>query len=147
MLEYTESVVIHRPLMEVFAYMQDIQREHEWQPNLREAEQIPTGEPAIGTRRRYVSEFMGRRFENIYIYTAYEPGRQVSYESAAGSDTQAAGEILWEETTEGTRVTMRFTAEPSGLLKLVPRSLIASAAQRELRETLAKLKDLLELEG
>ncbi len=147
MLEYESSTTIARPPTEVFEYMQDIEREREWQPNLREAEQTPAGEPGVGTRRRYVSEFMGKRFENVYINTIYEPNRRVAYKSAPESDTQAEGEISWEAVEGGTHVTMRFKAEVSGLLRFIPKALVTSAAQKELGDALARVKTRLEQAG
>jgi carbon monoxide dehydrogenase subunit G len=146
MLEYEESIVIERPIEEVFSYMQDIDREHEWQPNLREARQVPAGEPGVGTERRYVSEFMGRRFENVYINTVYEPNRRVAYRTAAESDTQATGEIVWEAVDNGTKVTMRVEADVGGLLRFVPKGTIASLARKELLDSLRRVKGLLEAE-
>jgi hypothetical protein len=127
--------------------MQDIHREHEWQPNLREAEQSPEGEPGVGTVRRYVSEFMGRRFENVYVNTVYEPNQKVAYKTAPDSDTQAIGEIIWEAVEGGTNVTMRVEADLGGLLRFVPNSLILSLARKELLETLGRLKAVLEADG
>ncbi len=37
------SIVIRRPVSEVFAYMDDVSREIEWQPNLQFAEKHPEG--------------------------------------------------------------------------------------------------------
>ena len=147
MLKYEESIVIQRPVGDVFDYMQDIHREHEWQPNLREAEQIPEGEPGVGTVRRYVSEFMGKRFENVYVNTVYEPDRKVAYKTAPDSDTQAVGEIIWEAAEGGTKVTMRVEADLGGLLRFVPNSLILSLARKELLDTLVRLKAVLEADG
>ena len=144
MLEYEESIVIQRPVKDVFSYMQDIEREHEWQPNLREAEQDPPGEPQVGTKRRYVSEFMGVRFENRYVYTVYEPNRRVAYETAPDSDTAAEGEVTWEPVEGGTRVTMRAGADLGGMMGFVPKRLMAKVARKELADTLARLKALLE---
>ena len=147
MLEYDCTAVINRPLKEVFDYMQDISREHEWQPNLREAEQVPEGEPSVGTKRRYVSEFMGRRFENVYVNTVYEPYRRVAYTTTPESDTQATGEVVWEAVDGGTRVTMRVQADVGGVLKLVPKGVIASVGRKELSDSLARVKALLEGTG
>ena len=144
MLEYEENIVIQRPIEEVFSYMQDIEREHEWQPNLREAEQDPPGEPQVGTKRRYVSEFMGVRFENRYINTVYERNSRVAYKTAPDSDTEAEGEVIWEAVEGGTRVTMRARADLGGMLGLVPQRLMAKVARKELAETLARLKACLE---
>ena len=144
MLEYQYTMMINRPLEEVFDYMQDISREHEWQPNLREARQIPEGEPGVGTVRRYVSEFMGRRFENAYVNTIYEPYHKVAYTTTPESDTQATGEVVWEAIDGGTRVTMRVEAEVGGVLRLVPKGMIASVGKKELADSLARVKALLE---
>ncbi|NIN72564.1 MAG: hypothetical protein GTO46_11725 [Gemmatimonadetes bacterium] len=144
MLRYDASITIDRPVEEVFEYMQDIDREHEWQPNLREAEQSPKGEPSVGTRRRYVSEFMGKRFENVYVNTVYEPNRRVTYKSASESDAQAEGEITWEALDNGTRVTMRVALQVGGLLRFVPKSLIVSLGTKELQDALARAKARLE---
>jgi hypothetical protein len=89
MVEYDCSIIIERPVEEVFDLMQDINREHEWQPNLREAEQIPEGEPGVGTRRRYVSEFMGRRFENVRRRPSQTPRRRVK---SSGNRSRVARE-------------------------------------------------------
>lgn len=40
-LELEDSIVINRPVEEVFAYMDDIDKEHEWQPYLKEWSQTP----------------------------------------------------------------------------------------------------------
>ncbi len=147
MLKYEESIVIQCPVEQVFDYMQDIHREHEWQPNLREAEQTPEGTPGVGTVRRYVSEFMGKRFENVYINTIYEPNKRVAYKTAPDSDTQAVGEIVWAAKGDATRVTMRVEADVGGLLRFVPNSLVLSLARKELLDTLARLKNRLETDS
>ena len=147
MLKYERSVTIRRPVQIVFDYMQDIEREGDWQPNLLEAEQTPAGPPAVGTRRRYVSRFMGRRIRNEYVYTEYEPNRRVAYRSTSRSDTQAAGEVVWKETAAGTEITMRFTIRPTGFLRFVPGSVLTSLAEKELDATLANLRTRLEHES
>lgn len=144
MLTYEESIVIERPIDEVFRYMQDIEKEREWQPNLRRAYQEPPGEPDVGTRRRYVSEFMGKEVENVYEYTSYEANRRVTYRSAGESAVQSSGEVRWEPVGEHTRVTMKAEVELGGLFKFVPGSLVSSVGRKELRESLERLKRILE---
>ncbi len=144
MLEYEYSIVINRPVEEVFSYMQDIDRERDWQPGLREAHQTPAGEPGVGTKRRYVSEFLGKRFHNEYVNTAYVPNRRVAYESTPESDTEATGEVIWDPANGGTRVTMRVRATVGGALRFVPRSLILSVAKKELAAALERARDRLE---
>ncbi len=143
-MPYRESVVIERPVEDVFSYMDDIEREPEWQPNLREVAQSPAGQPGVGTEKRYVSEFMGRRFENTYVNTVYEPNRRVAYTIKPGSDLQGEGEIRWEAVQEGTKVTMEVSPKPTGFLKFLPNGVLETMYSKELRTTLARLKECLE---
>ncbi len=144
MASYKESIVIFRPLPEVVSYMGDIDREKEWQPHLVEAEQTPPGPTEVGTSRRYVSEFLGKRLVNTYLVTVHEPGKRLVGETTADSALQATSEICWEAIAGGTKVTMAFEGSPSGPLKFVPRRLLEASFEREVSAALAQLKERLE---
>ena len=146
-MPYQESIIIQRPVDEVFAYMDDIEREPEWQPNLREVAQTPEGQPAVGTEKRYVSDFMGRRFENTYVNTVYEPNRRVAYIIKPGSDLKGEGEITWEAVDGGTKVTMEVAPKVSGFLKFMPKGVLEALYSKELQATLVRLKKHLESSG
>ncbi len=143
-MPYQESIIIKRPLEDVFSYMDDIEREREWQPNLREVGQNPEGQPGVGTEKRYVSEFMGRRFENTYVNTVYEPNRRVGYTIKPGSDLRGQGEITWEKVEEGTKVTMQVAPKVGGFMKFMPKSVLEAMFSKELQTTLRRLKQRLE---
>ena len=78
------SVVINRPAPDVFAYMTDLARGTEWQEDLVEAQQTPTGPMGVGTTIREVRLFMSRRLESVFKITDHNPGRKLSFESASG---------------------------------------------------------------
>ena len=138
------SIEIRRQVEEVFAYMNDVARETEWQPQLIEAEQIPPGPAAVGTRRRYVSEFMGKRVENVYVVKTYEPNRELVLETTPDSTLSATSRVAWTTIPGGTRVTMSVDGAPKGALRFLPRTLLESTFERELEAALARLKTLLE---
>ncbi len=138
------SVLIDRPVSDVFEYMDDISREHEWQPQLVEAEQEPPGPAAVGTRRRYVSDFMGRRVENTYVIRSYEPNRRIVMETTEDSSLNATTEIRWRSTSGGTEVTMSFDGTPRGALSFLPRRMLEATFDREVKSALARLKERLE---
>ena len=144
MPSYQESIVVRRPRNEVFAYMDDIDREHEWQPHLVQAEQSPEGPTTVGTRRRYVSSFLGRRIENTYVVLEFEPGSRILLESTPSSAVQARNEIRWESRGEDTVVTMAMEGGPRGGLRFIPRALLEATFEKEVRETLRRLKQCLE---
>jgi len=106
------SVMIARPVPDVFSYMDDVDREHEWQPNLRAASQEPRGPVGVGTVKRYTSVFMKQERHNVYRVTDYEMYVRVVYESTPESATRATAEVRWDQVPEGTRVTMSIDATP-----------------------------------
>jgi carbon monoxide dehydrogenase subunit G len=144
MSQQSSSVVILRPPQEVFAYLDDISREHEWQPNLVAAEQVPPGATQVGTQKRYTSLFMGQKIKNSYAVTELEPGRRVVYETQKGSAVDARSEIVCEAEGEGTRVTISVDGKPKGVLRFVPKAALEFASREELKSTLVNLKKRLE---
>ena len=143
-VRYSDSILIQRPVADVFAYMDDVSREHEWQPKLRGAEQEPPGAAAVGTRRHYVSEFLGRSVKNSYEVKAYEPNQRLVLESMPGSTVSAANEILWTSEGTGTRVTMSVEGKPTGVLRFVPGAVLEAAFREQMKESLSLLKQRLE---
>ncbi len=144
MSRQSASIDIKRPIAEVFAYLDDIASERVWQPNLRVAEQEPPGPTVVGTRKRYVSQFLGREVDNTYEVTELDPGRRVVYETQRGSSIEARSEILCEPTDTGTRVTMFITGKPKGVLRFIPAKLLEAAYREELSATLSRLKATME---
>lgn len=144
MPKHEQSVVIARPIDEVFTYMNDVSREHEWQPQLLEAHQTPPGETAVGSERRYVSEFLGKRLENVYLVKVFEPNRQLVVESTRESAIQATTDMRWEAVDGGTKVTMAVEGSPTGVLRFIPKALVEGAFENEVRSALSRLKERLE---
>ncbi len=138
------SIVVRLPLAEVFAYMDDVSREPEWQPQIIEAEQIPDGPTGVGTRRRYVSTFLRTRVENTYVVTVYEPNARLVVQTTRDAVLDATIDIRWESVPEGTRVTMAIEGQPKGALRFVPASILRSTFEEEVTTTLKRLKQLLE---
>lgn len=140
----TRSITIQRSVPDVFTYMDDVGREHEWQPNLREASQEPAGPVGVGTKKRYASMFMGKDILTVYRVSEYEMFIRVVYESLPESDVQARAEFAWVPVGAATQVTMTVDATPGGVLSLIPRPLLEKASIRELEGMLENLRRVLE---
>lgn len=144
MPSYQQSIFIRRAVSDVYAYMGDISREHEWQPQLLEAEQTPPGPTLVGSRRRYVTGFMGKRIENTYVVQAIEENRRLVCETTPDSAVSAATLLTWEEEGDGTRVTMAVEGKAGGALRFIPDRLLEGAFAAEVSGALERLKELLE---
>ena len=143
-MRFHHEIVIQRAVSDVFTYMDDVSREREWQPGILDARKEPPGPTGIGTRKSYVSEFMGRRIENTYVTRVFEANRQVVYETTPDSVLQAQAELRWEPVGSGTRVSMSFDGKVRGPLRLIPRQMLETVYKKELERTLGLLKARLE---
>ena len=144
-LDLEDSIVINRPLEEVFTYMDDIEKEHEWQPYLRNWEQSPDpNQNGVGTIRRYDNRYMGRSFTNEYEVVDYEPMKKVMYVSTPEAAVQAEGGTLWESTNGGTRVTFLFKPQLGDFWGLMPKAIVRRIYMGTLSNNMRRLKEVLE---
>ena len=143
-MQYEHQVVIATPVSRVFAYMDDVAREQEWQPGIIEAHKTPPGQTVVGTEKRYVSEFMGRRIENTYSTTCFELNQRVVYETTPGSVLQAKVELRFKQVKSGAEVTMSVKGKPTGPLRFIPKSVLEGVFRKELESSLSLLKKQLE---
>ena len=138
------SIVIRRPVSEVFAYMDDVSREIEWQPNLQFAKKHPEGPTMVGTEKHYENRFLGRKVKNTYVVKELEPERRIVYETTGMSSVSVRSEFVWEKVEQGTRVTIYIDGKGRGVLKLIPQKVLEAAFSEELRNTLDRLRKQLE---
>ena len=143
-MKYRHRVVIESPISRVFAFMDNVEREPEWQPGIQEASKEPPGPTAVGTRKRYVSEFMGNRIVNTYVTKAYEMDRHVTYETTKDSVLRARVDLSFRTVDGGTEVTMAVTGKATGVLRFVPKTLLEGVFRKELESSLSLLKTKLE---
>ena len=143
-MRFQHEIIIRRPVHEVFSYMDDVSREREWQPGIKEARKEPPGPTGVGTRKRYVSEFLGKRIENTYVTEVFEPNKRVVYRTTRESVLQATAELRWESVDSGTRVFMSFEGRVGGPLRFVPKGMLEGVYRKELETTMALLKERLE---
>ena len=139
------SVTIDKPVDEVFRYIDDIEREHEWQPYLRAWKQAPNPtQNGVGSARRYENKYLMRSFTNVYETTEYEPNRKVMYRSTPEAAVPAEGGTLYEPTNGGTKVTFLFSPELGDFWGLIPKPIVKRIYMRTLNSNMMRLKKVLE---
>ena len=139
------SVVIDRPIEEVFAFATEPENEPLWQSTSLETEQTSGGPVGVGTTFRNTSKFLGRRIDSTYEVTENEPPRRQCVRVTSGP-IPGSGCYLFEPAEGGTRFTQRFEAEIGGFFKLAE-PLVGRAVRRQMDVDMATLKDLLEAGG
>jgi uncharacterized membrane protein len=136
------SIVINRPVEEVFAFVSNSENYPKWSSWSREVKITSAGPIGVGTTYRAVVTFLGRRIEGEIECTEYEPNRSYATKSTSGP-FPAESRVTFERVEGGTRVTNTLVAEPGGFFKLAE-PLLVSMIKRQFEANMANLKDLME---
>ena len=138
------TVVIERPVEEVFAFAADPNNDTLWQSTSLETEQTSEGPVDVGTTFRNTSKFLGRRIESTYEVTENDPPHKQCVRITSGP-IPGSGCYLFEPAGGGdsTRFTQRFEAEVGGFFRLAE-PLVGRAIRRQQEADMATLKDMLE---
>lgn len=136
-----QTIVIDRPVGEVFAFVTDQRNTPQWQAGLLEVRRLTEGPPGLGTRHALVRNFLGRRMEAANEYTAFEPDKLVTFKTTSGPPVEAS--YLFEAAGEGTRLTSRVLLDGAGFFGLV-RPVVQAGLRREMEAAFPALKALLE---
>lgn len=142
MIEVESSIVIDRPVDEVFAFVADQTNAPRWQHGLVEVRRTTEGPIGVGTRHTAVRQFMGRTMELTNEYVGFERNERVTFEADSGS-MRVKVSYLTEAVPEGTHLTCRMLAEPRGPMRLM-QPLVARSMKKEFVTDDRVLKELLE---
>jgi len=135
------SIIVRRPIEEVFAYVGDLRHSAEWQAGLSEVRKVTEGPLRIGTRFAVVRKLLGRRLELISEFVRYEPNTRFTFRFSGSMPGE--GSYFFESTPDGTRVTWRVEMRPRGFSRLAE-PLVATSLRRQMAANLPVLKELLE---
>ena len=121
MAKIVRSIIINRPIEEVFPFVTDIKNFPKWFPWISESAKTSSPPYGVGTTEY---EIVGRFYfimpvKNISTVTEYQPNKKIS------RSIQSAHFIPWSTTYDfeplegSTRLTYILEWEPEGLLKLL----------------------------
>jgi uncharacterized protein YndB with AHSA1/START domain len=145
MITKEASIVINRPVGQVFAAMTDTKNQPQWDPGLLEARLTPDGPVSVGTKITEVRKFMGRTSENTGEVIEFEPNARITRKSVDIPMT-VVGTVTFAATSKGTKVIWRWDLQFSRFFVLVG-PLIATAMKRGSEISLSGLKNMLESRG
>jgi uncharacterized protein YndB with AHSA1/START domain len=139
-------VDVARPVQDVFAYVTDLDRLREWQPNVLSVTKETEGPLRQGTRLREVRRGpFGRKVAAIVEVSAYEQNRRFDLEIVSGP-LPIDGSHEFHETDAGTRIEFVARGQPGGRLRLAE-PLLARVLKRQFSGYYERLKALLESRG
>lgn len=140
-IEVEKSIVINRPVEEVFAFISNLENEHLWS-SASSAEYLEGGPGEVGSTARLVATFLGRDIESILKTTYYEFNHKMSFEVIEGMVTGNG----WREVKvvgNATQVTQRMNLEFGSVFRAM-KWVLKPTLQKQMEGDLKKLKALLE---
>jgi uncharacterized protein YndB with AHSA1/START domain len=144
MAKVEASIVINRPLAEVFQYMSINENALQWQPGLLET-RLTNDVTGPGRAWIDVVQFLGRRMEVPFQLTGWQINQKIAFQSTGGP-IPMQGSYSFAPNGEGVQVTFLLTGDPGGFFKLAE-PVLMRLLQRQWDTNLANLKDVLEAQA
>ena len=112
MINVEKSIIIQRPVEEVFNYVSNLTHSAEWQSGLTEVRQITEQPLGVGTRYALVRTFIGRKMEANNEITEFTPGVKVAFKTISGPIPLEAS-YQFEPAEMGTKLTSKIEMQPN----------------------------------
>jgi uncharacterized protein YndB with AHSA1/START domain len=141
-LQINSTVLIARPVEEVFAFLLDIERSAATDPNLVSVEKTPPGPIGVGTTYVLQQRIQGKVRQSTMRLTEIEPNHLIAFAADLGP-MEAQMRLSVEPAQGGTRVTAHGEGMPRGIFRLFSRRL-QRMGQRVWDMRLAQVKAALE---
>ena len=104
MAKLEHSIVVNRPVAEVWGFISEPGSDAKWQSGVVESTKTTEGPMGVGTRIKDVRRFLGREIESEFEITEWEPNKGDAIKSLSGP-FPFTGRRTFEPVDEGTRVT------------------------------------------
>ena len=141
-MKVQHSVIINRPIEQVFAFVTNLENELRWQPEI-ESIQLDSADPmGVGTTFREARRTFGRRYEWHFEVTQFELNKIFCIRTLSGT-IPYQGCRVFEPVSGGTKVTEMGELQTGGLFKLLD-PIMARLSKKPLEAAYSNLKSLLE---
>ena len=145
MVTNSVSIIIERPIEDVFAFLTDARNNALWQAKagLQATRQEPEEPVGVGTRITETWQFLGRQTEATREVTEYELNHKCTQRHLWGASPIKEGMLLFEPVAEGTRCTYTALVQAGGVFALAE-PVLASTLKKAMATMLAEAKHVLE---
>ena len=142
MIKVEQSVIIKKPVEEVFAYSQDVENAAEWQNGVDSVVMVEGQDNTVGSHYAEVRKFLGKEMRTTLEITEFKENEKWGAKVIKGPLSYEVT-MTYEAVPEGTKIITAVKAEPKGFFKLAENA-VASSLEKSLREDFATLKAQLE---
>ena len=143
MIKFEKSIIINRPVEEVWKFFGNVENVPKWDRGVLEARQTSEGPIGVGSTAQTRRQLLGwQRIGKLRI-SEYVPNKIISLQGSLGSMT-AQIRYAFEPVEGGTRMTGTSEVELGGLWKLIT-PILTPMLERDGREDMANIKRLIEV--
>jgi uncharacterized membrane protein len=143
MIKVEESIVINRPIDEVFAFVANFENHPKWESNFQKVKLLSSTPTGVGTTYQCELKLPGQTATSKFEITGYEVNKRIAFEAEPAGPAKANGSFLFEAVPGGTKVTLLPRPEFRGFFKLLE-PLMAGYVRKQNQDHLKKLKQILE---
>jgi len=144
MINVEVSLVINRPVADVFAFVANLENLPRWDTDFQEAKRLTSTPGGAGTTYQCLLKYPGGKTATQKVETTeYAVNKKITYESEPTKIAKAKVSIQFESVAEGTKITSLLQPEFYGLFKFFE-PMMAGAIRKSHAAHLSNLKPLLE---
>lgn len=141
MSTYKVSLIIRRPVEEVFAFMADLDTWPQWRTGIVELKDVSANPLETGSSFTVVTQFRDRPMDVRYTVTEFEPNKSFTVRSPGNLTIEI--QTTFEAIDEGTRIRHRSDLSSSGMFRIA-QPVVARMLKGQVKDSYIALKKLLE---
>ncbi|RJG12373.1 hypothetical protein D3879_03500 [Pseudomonas cavernicola] len=145
MVKIEISLVINRPVEEVFAFVSNYENLPRWRSIALEVRKTSEGPSRVGTSYTGKFSFLGLPFDAVFEVIEHEPSRKCTIKTTT-RPFPLETRYSFEPVENATRITLVSEGSPGAFFKLAE-PLVASMGKRLFEADLHNLKELLEAQA
>ena len=142
MINLISSILIYRPIKQVFDFISTPENDFQWQYGTLASASVSEGITGLGAYFRSIGHLMGHRIQSTFEVTEYEPSRKYGFKSLSGplnSHTSYDFEIA----NGSTKINVSTQANAVNFFQ-VNENILEKMMKKQLKDNLAMLKNILE---
>ncbi len=145
MINVEVSMVINRPVTDVFAFVANLENHPKWETDFLEVKQLTSTSGGVGTTYQYqcLPKFSGQTVTSKFEITEYAVNQKIAFVGEVAGPAKPKGRYIFETVAGGTKVTSLAQPEFRGLFRLLE-PMMAGYIRKNNVAHLSTLKRLLE---
>jgi uncharacterized protein YndB with AHSA1/START domain len=140
--EFEIVMTINRPVEQVFAALQDLDKIPRWNSSLSEVRKTSDGPLAAGSKLVYIGRFLGRNYESPSAYSEFIADQSYVSKTTSGPFELEVATTL-ARVDGATKLTLKARGESRGFFK-VAEPVVVRLTKRTFENAYENLKTLLE---